>query len=40
MSQNGLTHIKNLAASVHLTILAINVIKKIIDKHTQGKKSS
>ena len=40
MSQNGQTHIKNLAAPVYLTILALNVIKKITDKHTQGKKSS
>ena len=40
MSQNGQTHIKNLAAPVYLTILTLNVIKKITDKHTQGKKSS
>ena len=33
-------HSKNLAALVYFGILALNVIKKIIDKYTQGKKSS
>ena len=31
---------KNLAALVYFGILALNVIKKIIDENTQGKKSS